>query len=344
MKQEELCNSIIDTYLSKDNFSKLSWMQQQHFLNRLKLIPGYEGVMTKELQKSFCSKLLTRIDNITKCIQGKQDLEYGYKKYVLDQYDSKINDRQQHIYDFLNSSYISKSHKKTLLLGSLSESISILYHTDKDKVTKDLVKIYNLIEPEYFNVISNTSFIVSDDNYRFLDKSACPTTIINLLYYTRFIYEHILHDKETVMTFNKYISMAINRVVDNYWHIQFSSHLQDHSYIENIVYALTHVIIGESEFYTKTITDNSLMMVTSIIKKWLESAYKKTPDLLCEGALSLKVYNKAFYYNQYQKVSDTLLRQAERSHSKILYNYKENEGVVEKNEHINILYILLNKL
>ena len=206
----------------------------------------------------------------------------------------------------------------------------------KMDANEDLYPICQWIIKEMNGYLYNTTDKEDDILYHI------PTNIVNLLYYTLYVSKEF-----GFVDMTTYIQNIISKVRTRLVSIS-NDKLDDVARLNNI-YALTHVIIGASEFYTKPLSRSEYQMEAALLQRYLH-LYKNshnrtsvgTPDIICESALCLLLVDEPFYHNDIEWAKNLMYRQMKKSNDNILYNSINNKGDLNKNEHTNILYILLN--
>ena len=309
-------HKVINTYV--DNIDELDYQHQQHFLNRLKLCSGYKlEYETLINQLGLISKIN---DNILELVNVLQfgDIEESFKTHILELYDAKLDDRKKKVHNYLIEND-SIQFKTILLLGILLEQFSVYLKMKPSIDGNEWIEIKKLIT-DNFSLIEN----FCNDEQNILN---IPVNVVNLLYYARYVCE--------VMEMNS-LYASINILINNVTRILLLENSKNSSI--NLIYGLTHIIIGESAFYTRSIHKNpSLYLIGDYLAEYLEKGNDLTNDIRCEAALCLKLIDEVKYNTYIEEVKEKSF--AQLSYSKpILYNFKPG---LQNNEHTNILLILL---
>jgi hypothetical protein len=324
---DDAVRKIIDTFF--DNLDALSIIRKQHFLTRLSLCDIPEA---KDLH------LDTGIDDVVKVTKEVVEMikDKDYKKlmdkYIIIPYKG-INKNKDITYKWL-SSFKDEKTLRYFAIGYLSEKLDIIERTDSvDKVDfwDDIYKIYEDIDE-----------LVKFHNEDSIDcKHKCGTLYVNWIGNAYYV---LSSDK---LEFDKKID------IDD-WRKTRKHFVNMKEYNNISVYGVTHSIINGTRYYIKSLDVNEFADEIEYIKKFLEyereQHYKLedlvTIDLLCECALCLKL-TKSDKYDEWKHVRDFMVGQIDKktnilqSNSRSKKDKKEN---IEKNEHCNVLFILLNKI
>lgn len=318
---------IIDTFF--DNLDALSIIRKQHFLTRLSLCDIPEA---KDL------RLDTGIDDVVKVTKEVVEMikDKDYKKlmdkYIIIPYKN-INEDKDVVYDWLMG-FKDENTLRYFAIGYLSEKLDIIERTgavDKVDFWDDIYKIYEDIDE-----------LVKFHNEDSIDcKHNCGTIYVNWMGNAYYV---LASDK---LEFDKKID------IDD-WRKTRKHFVNMKEYNNISVYGVTHSIINGTRYYIESLDVNEFADEIEYIKKFLEyereQHYKLedfvTIDLLCECALCLKL-TKSDKYDEWKHVRDFMVSQIDKktnilqSNSRSKKDKKEN---LEKNEHSNVLFILLNTI
>lgn len=326
-KDNQKVKKLIKLYF--DNLDALSIIRKQHFLTRLSLCDIPEA---KKLT------LTTGIEDVVKVT--KEVVQYiKHRKYktIMDKYIvipyKDINDDKDVVYDWLMK-FDDELTLKYFSIGYLSEKLDIIERTDSvDKIDfwDDIYDIYEDIDK-----------LVSFHNEDKIDcKNNCGTIYVNWMgnaYY--------------VLTSNK---LKFDKKIDIEDWRKTRKHFVNMKEYNNIsVYGVTHSIINGTRYYIEPLDIDEFADEIEYIEKFLKYERKQdykledfvTIDLLCECALCLKL-TKLDKYDEWKHVIDFMVGKIDKktnilqSNSRSKKDKKEN---LEKNEHSNVLFILLNTI
>lgn len=223
------------------------------------------------------------------------------------------------IEDYVLIGYKAKGRKKDI--GELFKSVNSSYKKFLGIITIlemtytfQRVKLLDMIDIDSIdNIISKNKELIKDcihnDKYNF--RKNASTKYINSLYF-------IYNLKDTLNSLN-------NIVDDNIYDdaIEYFIELYENTPNETTIYGITHILIGTSDFYQKQISSKYNKLVALLEKLTYDSLFKKlTLDLQIEVLLCCKLFGKTVDIDLSNKISKSDL---------------------DKNEHTNMLYILLNK-
>ena len=171
----------------------------------------------------------------------------------------------------------------------------------------DIDKIQNIITSN--KVLIKTCII--EDKYNFKEKAS--TKYINSIFFI----------KNLSNSFDELNNIISDDLLNNT--IEYFLKLYKNKPDTTTLYGLTHILIGASDFYTKQIDDKYNCLVRSINQGICNSSIfnNVTLDLQIEMLLCSKLFSKQSIYKNMD-----------------MYISFDN---LEKNEHTNMLYILLNK-
>ena len=319
--------AIIDEFFN--NLDALSIIRKQHFLTRLSLC---DVPQAKDL------KLDTGIDDVIKVTKeivssiNKKDYKKIMDKYITIPYKN-INKDKDVVYDWLMS-FDDEKTLKYFTVGYLSEKLDIIERTGSTDMVdfwEDIYKIYNDIDE-----------LVKFHNDDKIDcKNNCGTIYVNWIGNAYYVL------KSDELKFKKKIDLED-------WKRTRKVFTNMDKYDNTSVYGVTHSIINGSRYYTQPLDSEEFKEELDYINKFL--IYEKdkkyeldgfvTIDLLCECALCLKLANSE-EYNEWKNVRDFMMNKIDKdtnilqSNSRSKKDKKEN---LEKNEHSNVLFILLNKI
>lgn len=318
---------LIDEFFN--NIDDLSIIRKQHFLTRLSLCDVPEA---KDL------KLDTGIEDVVKVTKETTDLilKKDYKK-IMDKYIvipyKNINSDKDVVYDWLTS-FKDNDTLKYFAIGYLSEKLDIIERTDSiDKIDfwEDIYKIYKDIDK-----------LVKFHNEDNIDcKNNCGTIYVNWIGNAYYV---LASDK---LKFTKKIDIEDWRKTRKIF-----TNMKEYNNIS--VYGTTHSIINGTRYYTKKLDYKEFKDELDYINEFLiyekNKKYKLkefvTIDLLCECALCLKLADNK-EYDVWKSVNEFMMNKIDKdtnilqSNSRSKDDKKEN---LEKNEHSNVLFILLNKI
>lgn len=318
---------IIDTFF--ENIDALSIIRKQHFLTRLSLCDIPEA---KKL------RLDTGIDDVikvtaevVKLIKNK-DYKKVMDKYVIIPYKN-ISEDKDVVYDWLMH-FDDDDTLRYFAIGYLSEKLDIIERTK----TTDKVDFWD----DIYDIYEDIDELVKFHNEDSIDcKHNCGTIYVNWMgnaYY--------------VLASNK---LKFDKKIDIEDWRKTRKHFVNMKEYNNIsVYGVTHSIINGTRYYIEPLDTDEFADEIEYIEKFLkyerEQNYKLedfvTIDLLCECALCLKL-TKLDKYDEWKHVRDFMVGKIDKktnilqSNSRSKKDKKEN---LEKNEHSNVLFILLNTI
>lgn len=140
-------------------------------------------------------------------------------------------------------------------------------------------------------------------------------------------------------SFEQYPVWVIERIYDLYWFAGIDLRKKLEKLINildglNKFYALTHVVIGESDYYRQQVnTDN--WAVNELVDNWNEVVELNNIDLLAEVMLCFKLAGI-----NVDKFMPDLLTYAEENFSIVLGRLVSNVDSLNNSEHRNIVYVL----
>ena len=328
---ESLSNTVVKTIIKEfiKNIDNLSIIRKQHFLTRLSLcdVPEAGGL-----------KLDTGIDDVIKVTKDVVNLmkDRDYKsimdKYIVIPYKN-INSDKDKVYDWLMS-FDDETVLEYFAIGYLSEKLDIIERTD----SVDSVDFWDDIYPLYTNIDKFVELHNADD----IDcRNNCGTIYVNWMGNAYYVL------KSDKLSFPKTIS------ADD-WRKTRKIFTSMDKYDNISVYGVTHSIINGSRYYTQPLDSEEFDAELKYINQFL--AYERmrnyklgdfvTIDLICECALCLKL-SKQSKYSEWKPVIKYMISKVDKdthilqSNTRSKNNKKEN---LEKNEHSNVLFILLNTI
>ena len=312
----EFVLSIINTYL--DNLDKMDYQHQQHFLNRLKLCNGFEDLSKRLISElDLVNKMNENILKLFNTIQFG-NIDEGFKSHLLELYESDVDERKKKVYEYLLQND-TPQFKTVLLLGILLEQYSVYLKMKPD--------IDGNTWEELKQLILSNFYLIEDFTKKEQNILNIPVNVVNLLYYTRYVCE--------AMELNELIEPT-NTLINNVTRTLLLENSKEPSI--DFIYGLTHVLIGESAFYTRSIHKNpDLNIIGEQLAKYLAHGKDITNDILCEATFCLKLLDKFAYDLYINTTKEKCFKQLSKS-KPILYNFKPG---LQNNEHTNILFILL---
>jgi hypothetical protein len=319
--------TLLNNYIK--NISKLSYSKQQHFNVRLCSCVGLPNDL--KVDKNFgIDHVVEDINNIIKLyLDG--NFKTIIEKYVSTPYKG-VSEKKQAIYNWLTS-FEDEIANKYIAFGSLNEKLDILDRTNNiDKI--DISKIYNI----YKNDFENLLLFHKKDPIKCCSK--CATIYVNWLGNS---YNLVNSDK---------FDFDINLSIDD-WR-QTRQKIIGKQYTPSSIYGVTHVILNGSRFYTKALDSveyhNELLYLNNFLCDERRYNYngpiKVSNDLLCECALCLKIGDNMIF-NEWKHVLQHLFNVIDKDTNILQTNNNDKNDKIknlENNEHVNILFILLNKI
>lgn len=319
--------AIIDEFFN--NLDALSIIRKQHFLTRLSLC---DVPQAKDL------KLNTGIDDVIKVTKeivsliDKKDYKKIMDKYIVIPYKN-INKDKDVVYNWLMS-FDDEKTLKYFAVGYLSEKLDIIERTG----STDMVDFWE----DIYEIYKDIDELIKFHNDDKIDcKNNCGTIYVNWMGNAYYVL------KSDELKFKKKIDLED-------WKRTRKVFTNMDKYDNTSVYGVTHSIINGSRYYTQPLDSEEFKEELDYINKFL--IYEKdkkyeldgfvTIDLLCECALCLKLANSE-EYNEWKNVRDFMMNKIDKdtnilqSNSRNKNDKKEN---LEKNEHSNVLFILLNKI
>lgn len=319
--------AIIDEFFN--NLDALSIIRKQHFLTRLSLC---DVPQAKDL------KLNTGIDDVIKVTKDivslidKKDYKKIMDKYIVIPYKN-INKDKDVVYNWLMS-FDDEKTLKYFAVGYLSEKLDIIERTG----STDMVDFWE----DIYEIYKDIDELIKFHNDDKIDcKNNCGTIYVNWMGNAYYVL------KSDELKFKKKIDLED-------WKRTRKVFTNMDKYDNTSVYGVTHSIINGSRYYTQPLYSEEFKEELDYINKFL--IYEKdkkyeldgfvTIDLLCECALCLKLANSE-EYNEWKNVRDFMMNKIDKdtnilqSNSRNKNDKKEN---LEKNEHSNVLFILLNKI
>lgn len=309
---------IVDYFLEKIDWLKPD--KKQHFLTRLSLCKDIEV----DWDKNECMESVKgEIKEVMHLIKDKKWDEV-IENYVCRPYKGS----KKKIYNFLTT-LKEEEAKKYVCYGHLMNTIDIIERNVSLEFIKDCIPFLNqILDLSYLMELHRSDVCNVKDN--------CGTIYINFIGSLRSLLEPFFHSS--------------NPNVENLWRDSRMYYITK-PFTQSNLYAVTHTIINESHFYTKKVDQNDYRKEVEYIDRWLTRArqnYYRVPslDLLCEAALCEKFVDKDNfvewkYVNKFLQTKVSSNTHILQSNNDYLDSKKDN---FNKNEHTNILYILLNKL
>lgn len=320
-------NKIIKMFFS--NLDALSIIRKQHFLTRLSLcdIPEAEE-LSLDTGIEDVIKVTNEVVSLIKQKQYKKIMD----KYIIIPYKG-INADKDKVYNWLNN-FKDELTLRYFAIGYLSEKLDIIERTestDKLKCWDDIYEIYNDIDK-----------LVDFHNNDSIDcKNNCGTIYVNWMGNAYYVLSSCR------LKFNKKIDIEDWRKTRKIF-----TNMTEYNNIS--VYGVTHSIINGTRYYIKKLDAEEFKDELTYINNFL--AYERmkhyklggfvTIDLLCECGLCLKL-SRDDRYREWEFVNNFITSKVDKktnilqSNSRSKKNKYEN---LEKNEHSNVLFILLNKI
>lgn len=282
--------------LYRDNVDNLSRHCKVHLMTRGNLI----GMFSRDKMTDILKKNAETLSQVIDLFQS--DIDKMLNDYVLIGYRS--DKRKKNIGNLFES--VNDKYKKFLCL------ITILEMT----YTYQRVDMLNLIEFSKIESIINDNIeliksCITEDKYNFKKKAA--TKYINSIFFVDNLKRSLIQLND--ISFNK---MFYNELVEYYTKL----------YIDKpnatTIYGITHILIGASDFYQKSIDNifNPLVNTLYSVVSDKQLFDKLTLDLRIEVLLCCKLFGREFDIDMSKYI-----------------NYIN----LEENEHTNMLYILLKK-
>lgn len=303
---------VADAYLKAAADGNLPIMHAQHFTSRALLCPycqtksreieGFDKLKSKylNLYKEKCSELASLIVAPT-----QEEIDKFYKENILKLYIG-ANSRKDLVYRYLKD--IPNNIKNMLVKCQFLEILNII-----DRLgLKDEIFGYKDLKCDF----EKATFHLSDDISRLSREELeelinnCPVNITNLIYYTynaciMFADSNVSDDMawKGARQMAELRSMLLRMAAET---DEFTSDEE----MQQILYGLTHVVIGISAFYAKPVylAEQEL----AVIEEWLRKGMRTnaswlTDDLLCECAVVLKYAGlpsqKAFAEKAYKRMA-----------------------------------------
>ena len=303
-------DTVIKTYL--DNFDKLSDTHKQHFQSRLSLCGEYE-TPSKDTFKPVADKIrdiLKHIDN--------DELIYIRDEYALAPYMK--NQKKKPVKDFL-SSIANHDALYYIACEELFTAYIILLRNDAvDLLSNKTIKSINKIDIDRILAIHNLNTFGCRDH--------CGTIYINLIGALMTIYPENQDIKDAWISSRRYYN--------TYFDVN-----------EIFLYAITHIIINATNFYTKQIDVNEYKLELSHIEetlKYLRQKDYKSKELSLDVIAEIGLCDKILQGKEWKHVAE-FLRTKINQETNIIQNVSKSvKDNLDRNEHCNILYIMLNKL
>ena len=288
---------VADAYLQASADGTLPLTNSQHFTSRALLCPycqtkskeikGFDGLKSKysETLKDECIEI---IDLLAYSID-ESELDRFYKENILKEYIGESS-RKDLVYNYLKN---VPAHIKTILIeGRL---LGLLNIATRNGLKHEMFKIkrhaeYANILDEFKVVASNLSKSISKLSKGELEElvNNCPVKITNLIYYT--YNACLMFADNDVLMWKGAKQMADMRSMLLKMAVETDEFTSDEE-IQQILYGITHVVIGISAFYTKPVYLAGQEL--AVIEEWLRKGMRNnaswlTDDLLCECAVVLK--------------------------------------------------------
>lgn len=319
--------TIIDEFFN--NLDALSIIRKQHFLTRLSLC---DVPQAKDLKLNTGMADVIKVTKEIVSLINKKDYKKIMDKYIIIPYKN-INKDKDVVYDWLMS-FDDEKTLKYFAVGYLSEKLDIIERTGSTDMVDFWEDVY-----EIYNDIDELVKFHNDDK---IDcKNNCGTIYVNWMGNTYYVLA------SSKLKFNKKIDIEDWRKTRKIF-----TNMKEYDNIS--VYGVTHSIINGTRYYIEPLDVDEFKEEIDYINNFLIYERKKeyklggfvTIDLLCECALCLKLA-KNNKYNEWKNVIDFMIKKIDKetnilqSNSRSKSDKKEN---LEKNEHSNVLFILLNKI
>lgn len=312
-------DKIIDIYLT--HLHSLTPNKRQHFMSRLDLALKNDEHPHIDIQynpEEYMSSVVDVINEVTDLIIREQFREV-IDKYVKIPYTTQD---KSDVYDWLNSDLPAET-QQYLAIGHLLSQLDIIYRNNCQDMLKDITNICHILDVDRLLYL----------HYHKSDKcrDTNGTLYVNYIGNLMNVY-HICTGK----------SYDFSRV----WKETRSIYTEG-DYSVKTIYGVTHAIINGMRFYTRPLDvlqySDEISYLNRAARYIVRNNYKNISlDCLCELALCIKLSNPN------NTVWLDICRYIESTIDEILQSNKDYKDDyiknLEKNEHCNILFIMLKKL
>jgi len=303
---EKVCNELISLY--KENISKMDRHSKIHVLSRLEPTGIFDN---SELKRELKTNFNSLKDIVNEFDTG--DYNKILNEYVLIGYEKK--GRKHDIGEIFK--HTNNKYKKFLCLITILEMIYTFVRTNNEQILEPIKTQLEHIIDSNINLIFEC---LKEDEYDF--KHNASTKYINCIFFIFNLYK--LSDYIDTLDFiNRDFMLNLCESFIEMYHNEPSI---------TTIYGLTHILIGASNFYRSKLPrvfDRIITVIESIVNR--EDIFNSlTFDLQTELVLCCKLFGNNIDIEKYKKI--------------IAKKIKLSSYNLEKNEHTNILYILICKL
>ena len=310
-----IADRIKDIYL--EVIDDMSITKQQHFLSRLSKAYGYKWkTKIRELGKQLSVDMLDIFEK----------RRNGNYKGAIENFIALRNDSNANMKSKAEGNQWVLDNKETVgkILGYLEvlENFNIICRLRcEDYLKEDIEDIRNWLIGNWEDQIDR---IIEDPKI----FSMIPVQAITVFYYMsslKIIDPNVLADKEKIFldSFRK----------------EYEGKLDDEIVFNNYLYALTHIIIGESWFYEFKLPTykQKYGWLIKFIKENRERILECIPDIVIEVGVVLLLCNEMTEVNKYKKYTRNQI-----GSGGYILPIDPTKGIIEA-EHTNILAILILK-
>ncbi len=289
------------------NFEKLSFANRYHFASRLYLWSG-----DKEMEKFLQ-------ENKENYIGLTHDQELLKLKEIMDRPDKESKNAKK-----VRDPYLKKYPKIKQINALLFRNLFVknIYGNDISAEVKQVMDLDAVIE------LAQRLFLDVEA------LSILSTFAINLFYNLNYL---LYIDKQDNLIDPKYF-LDIAKTKYN---------LDDPKQIQLLIYLLTHAIIGESQFYTRKISNNLPIYIQMI--EFLENIIDKNfSDINLDNKFEFLVCCKICQYKSkleniiYSEAKNSLSKEGTHLVDRLNTNPQVQNLDIDKSEHRNVLFIMSN--